>query len=80
MSELFTTSGRLLIQIIENPDTTIKDLSKDLFLTRRTIWGIIGELRKMGYLIIRKQGKTHHYTISAFGLAELRKLTEGGGG
>ncbi|KKL14858.1 hypothetical protein LCGC14_2511470 [marine sediment metagenome] len=80
---LFTARGRLLIQVTKKPGTTIKELSKDLFLTKRSVWGIVGELRSIGYLtvttgelILGSDGRTHHYFISSFGLAELRKLTE----
>ncbi len=76
MKELFTARGRLLIRVIEKPGITVVELSRDLFLTPRTIWGMIGDLRQAGYLMIKKDGRTHHYTVSAFGLAELRKLTE----
>lgn len=75
---LFTARGRLLIQVVDKPGTTVKELSKDLFLTKRSVWGMIGELRDAGYLAVRKKGRTHHYTVSSFGLAKLRKLTERG--
>lgn len=84
MKELFTARGRLLIEVTNKPGTTVKELAKVLFLTKRSVWGIVGELRGMGYLtaatgelILGSDRRTHHYFISSFGLAELRKLTEG---
>jgi DNA-binding IclR family transcriptional regulator len=74
---LFTSRGLLLIQVIKNPGVTIKELADGQFLTRRSVWGIVGELRRLGYLLVTRRGKTHHYTISSTALVELRKLTEG---
>jgi len=73
---LFTSRGRLLIQVIKSPGITTRELAKDLFLTRRSVWGSIGELRHMGYLLVKREGRKHHYSISQFGLSELRKLLE----
>ena len=79
---LFTARGRLLIYVMKNPGTTIQSLSRDLFLTRRTIWGVVGELRRAEYLRIekvgRKLGRKHCYFVSERGLSELKKLTGGG--
>jgi len=33
-------------------------------LTRRTVWGLIGDLRRAGTLHVRKQGRRHHYTVN----------------
>lgn len=77
MLTLFTARGRLLIKVMEQPRITTKELGDSLFLTRRTVWGAIGELRRLGYLAVSKEGRAHRYSISSFGLAELRKLTEG---
>jgi len=34
-----------------------------MVLTRRTIWGLIGALRRAGMLRVRKQGRRHHYAV-----------------
>lgn len=33
-------------------------------LTNRTVWGLIGDLRRAGMLHIRKDGRRHHYTVN----------------
>ena len=33
-------------------------------LTRRTVWGLIGGLRRAGMLHVRKQGRRHHYAVN----------------
>jgi hypothetical protein len=47
-----------------HPGTTIKDLADAFFLTRRTIWGLVGDLRRAGTLRVRKEGRRHHYTVN----------------
>ena len=73
-SGLFTAKGRLLVEVMDKPGITINELADNLFLTRRTVWGYVGELRRMGYLRIKKRGKTHHYFITSLALLDLRKL------
>ncbi|KKK91266.1 hypothetical protein LCGC14_2714710 [marine sediment metagenome] len=75
-SELFTARGRLLLRVQANPGITGKALSEVLFLTKRSIWGIVGELRKAGYLTIVKKGRRHHYYISGYGLEDLNELKD----
>ena len=78
---LFTARGRLLIQVIKKPGTTIRELAENLFVTKRTVYGMVGELRAIGYLeittgelIMDSDGRTHHYYISSLGMAEMSKL------
>ena len=59
-----SSHGTVLFCIAANRDCTIKDLSKSLFLTRRTVWGIVGDLRRAGMLHIRKNGRRHHYSVN----------------
>lgn len=35
-----------------------------MVLTRRTVWGLIGDLRQAGILHVRKLGRRHHYTVN----------------
>ena len=77
--DLFSSKGRLLIQVAKKPGTTILELAENLFVTKRTVYGMVGELRSIGYLVVKKgrpDGRAHHYYVSSCGLAELRKLTE----
>jgi hypothetical protein len=32
-------------------------------LTRRSIWGIIGDLRQAGVVKVRREGRRHHYVV-----------------
>ncbi len=33
-------------------------------LTQRTVWGLIGDLRRAGMLHVRKEGRRHRYTVN----------------
>ena len=33
-------------------------------LTHRTVWGIIGDLRRADMLYVRKSGQRHHYSVN----------------
>ena len=59
-----SSHGTVLFCIAANQDCTIRDLSETLFLTRRTVWGIVGDLRRAGMLHIRKNGRRHHYSVN----------------
>ena len=59
-----STHGAIIIFIVKNPDCTIKDIAEAMSLTRRTVWGIIGRLRRAGMLHIRKEGRRHFYTVN----------------
>ncbi|MFB3093174.1 MAG: hypothetical protein ACE1ZN_02050 [Dehalococcoidia bacterium] len=54
----------MLFCIAANQDCTISDLSESLFLTRRTVWGIVGDLRRADMLNVRKNGRRHHYSVN----------------
>ncbi len=61
---VFSSHGVVLLYIALNPDCTIRDIAEALFLTRRTVWGIIGDARKGDMVHVRKVGRRHHYTLN----------------
>lgn len=67
-SLFFTSHGLTLAYIERNPGSTVKEISQKRFLTRRTVWGIIGDLRRAELIGVRREGKgrgrgrkEHHY-------------------
>lgn len=64
---LVSSHGAVLMYIAVTPDCTIRDIADAMSLTRRTIWGTVGELRKAGLLDIRREGRAHHYTVNLDG-------------
>jgi len=60
---LLCSHGGALFYIASHPGGTINDLADALFVTRRTVWGLVGELKRAGLINIRKEGRRHHYSI-----------------
>ena len=56
--------GSVLVYITVHPDCTIHELTEALFLTPRTVWGLIGDLRRAGMLDARREGRENHYTAN----------------
>lgn len=61
---LVSSHGAILFYVAVNPECTIKEIAEAMSLTRRTVWGVIGDLRRGGMLHIRKEGRRHHYTVN----------------
>src|SRR4030042_2286222 len=53
-SQFFTTDGLTLIYIIRNPGCTIENIVTARFLTKRSVWGYIGNLRRAGLIRVKK--------------------------
>ncbi len=61
---LSSSHGTLLFHIAANPDCTINEIADAMVLTKRSVWGVIGDLRRAGMLHTRKQGRRHYYTVN----------------
>ena len=61
---LVSSHGAILFYVAVNPECTIKEIAEAMSLTRRTVWGVIGDLRRADMLQIRKEGRRHHYTVN----------------
>lgn len=61
---LVSSHGSILFYIAAYPDTTIKNIADAMSLTRRTVWGIIGDLRHKNMIDVRRDGRCHHYTVN----------------
>ncbi len=61
---LVSSHGAVLFFIAVRPGATIKDIAEAMSLTRRTVWGVIGDLRRAGMVNVRREGRRHHYTVN----------------
>jgi hypothetical protein len=52
--------GNVLVYAAVHPDCTIKELTGAIFLTPRTILGLVGELRRAAMLDVRRDGRKNH--------------------
>ncbi|HUF53917.1 MAG TPA: winged helix-turn-helix transcriptional regulator [Dehalococcoidia bacterium] len=61
---LWSSHGTVLFYIASNSGSTIQEIADGLSLTTRTIWGIVGDLRRAGMLVIEKEGRRHRYRVN----------------
>lgn len=59
-----SSHGAVLFYIAVNPDCTIREIADDMSLTQRTVWGLIGDLRRADMLTVRREVRRHHYTVN----------------
>ncbi len=59
-----SSHGAVIYWIAAAPDCTTEEIAQALSLARRTVWGIIGDLRRADMLRVRKEGRRHHYTVN----------------
>jgi len=64
---LVSSHGSVLFYIAANPDCMISDIADGMSLTQRTVWGIIGDLRRAGMLQVWRSGRHHHYRVDPDG-------------
>ena len=60
---LFCTHATILYYIGRHPGTSVLQIADALALTTRTVWGLIGDLKRAGLIEVRKEGRRHHYTL-----------------
>lgn len=61
---LVSSHGSILFYIAVHPGCTIREVADEMSLTQRTVWGLIGDLRRAGMLEIQRKGRRHHYTVN----------------
>jgi|SRR5213593_372422 len=61
---LVSSHGSILFYIALHPGCSIREIADDLALTERTIWGLVGDLRRAGMLEVKRAGHRHHYTVN----------------
>jgi DNA-binding transcriptional ArsR family regulator len=64
---LFCSHGTVLFYIAQHPDCTISEIADALVITPRTVWGLIGDLKRAGLVDSRREGRRHYYTINGAG-------------
>ncbi len=61
---LVSSHGSVLFYVAVHPDCTIREIADSMSLTQRTVWGLIGDLRRASMLDVRREGRRHHYTVN----------------
>ncbi len=60
---IWSSHGTVLFHVALNPGCTIAEIAEGLCLTQRTIWGVVGDLRRAGMLDITREGRRHRYSV-----------------
>lgn len=61
---LVSSRGAVLFYIALHPECTIAEIADAMSLTRRSIWGIVGDLRRASMVHVRRRGRRHHYRVN----------------
>lgn len=61
---LVSSHGSVLFFVAAHPGCTASDIADSLALTARTVWGIVGDLRRAGMLNVTKSGRRHYYSVN----------------
>jgi DNA-binding transcriptional ArsR family regulator len=61
---LLTGHGHVLVEIARNPDARIRDISRLVDLTERTVQAILADLEGAGYLTRTRVGRRSRYTVN----------------
>jgi hypothetical protein len=69
---LVYSQGSILLYIAEIPDYTISQIADAMSLTRKKVWGLVGDLRREGMPRIREESRRHFLTYRK-GLANWAK-------
>ena len=59
-----SSHGAVLFHIAAHGDCTINEIADAMALTQRTVWGLIGDLRRAGMIHVHKRGRRHHYRVN----------------
>ncbi len=59
-----SSHGAVLFYVAVHPGCTIREIAEEMSLTQRTVWGLIGDLRRADMLSVRREGRRHHYTVN----------------
>jgi DNA-binding transcriptional ArsR family regulator len=60
---LFCSHGTLLFYVVRHPGCTIQEIADALALSPRTVWGLIGDLKRAKLITVRREGRRHYYTV-----------------
>jgi hypothetical protein len=50
--------------VAANPNCTTNEIAEAMALTHRTVWGLVGDLRRATMLNVRKDGRRHRYAVN----------------
>lgn len=67
----------MLFYVALRPDCTVAEISDGISLSRRSVWGTLGDLRRAGMINVRREGRRHHYSVNYGAKVGLSVMQEG---
>lgn len=64
---LVSSHGAILFFIAANPECTVNEIVSAMVLTNRTVWGLVGDLRRADMLRVKRAGRRHRYSVNLDG-------------
>jgi DNA-binding transcriptional ArsR family regulator len=61
---LVSSHGAILFYVAAKPNCTTNEIAEAMALTHRTVWGLLGDLRRARMLDVRREGRRHRYTVN----------------
>lgn len=61
---LLSSHGSVIFYVSLRPGCTVAEIADGLSLTPRTVYSTLGDLRGVGLLNVRKEGRRHHYSVN----------------
>ncbi len=61
---LVSSRGAILFYIAVNPGCTVAGIADAISLTRRSIWGIVSDLKRAGMITAKTVARRHHLTVN----------------
>ncbi len=61
---LLSSYGTVLFYIASRPGCTTREMADALSVTRRTVWSLVGKLRRAGMLKVELKSHQHHYCVN----------------
>ena len=65
---LFTNHAAIFIHLLEHPEATIRSTADELGLAERTVVGVLHDLRREDYVLVRREGRHNVYQMNPGGL------------
>jgi hypothetical protein len=61
---LVSSHGAIVFYVAAHPNCTTNEIAEAMALTHRTVWGLLGDLRRARMLDVRRDGRRHRYTVN----------------
>ena len=61
---LLSSTGRVLVEVLRDPNATMREIAHQCGKTERAVWQLLCELERAGLLRRRKHGRRNRYEVN----------------